>query len=918
MRAAGRSHRLPGQDARAAAVAGRREPVAASSRLTRAVAPRPRLNTRFNSADTGVVACVDWVSPTGGASSSSSSSSGAGGRGASRGRGALELVTAGDDGSLQRWVPGLDALEATGPAAEAGVAVTGMAWLGSGGRGGGGGGGGGAGTVVALACSDGTLRLFNALTGREEKQAAATSAGAAVCVAADADGAVLATGGEDGSVKVWSRAGMLRATVATADAPVFAVSWSAGADRILFASGRSLAIKSVAGDRAGKASVSWTAHDGPVLCADWSPVHSLVVSGGEDGKYKVWDSEGRALFASAALLHPVTSVAWSPRGESFAAGGFETLRLCDRAGWSLARQSLAASGVGSGKAAAAGEAAAGAGGSAARAGAAGAAAADGAAGADDASGGGGAAASDAVPFGSVLALSWSPDGTALAVGGAAGRVVVAQPLGRRVSEGGLFAEHSAPREVRVVDASDGTTESLELRDRVTHLSLAYGRLVVCTETQCCVYDAAKRSWATPHVTDLRSPATLLLQGARHILVADAGGSLALLGEDGRPASTAFSAAVARGLGATAARAAACADDASLALAPDCVAVLDRADGRTVRVFETRSGRPVGVPYVHTVAVRQVALSQFTPGLAERRLAIVDSAGDLWVTPVLVHEPEKLASMVESAAWCDAADALLACADGRRVLWHCPSAVWVDRDLCEAAREDVAAPAFGRIPRVLSYRGSRCVVRRGDGAAVHASVSVNTPLLYGLVRGSRWEHAVRLCRQAKERPLWAALAAMALNASQLDTAEIALASLGMADKLAFVLHVRDVPSEEGRAAEMALFRRCPDEAEAILMQASPPLVYRAVKLNVRLFRWERALALAREHDASSGKGGLTELVVAARQRLLDALGREETIASFQSAAQAVGTVDEARVRATKDRERSAEQSAVAGGAYGGSA
>lgn len=52
-----------------------------------------------------------------------------------------------------------------------------------------------------------------------------------------------------------------------------------------------------------------------------------------------------------------------------------------------------------------------------------------------------------------------------------------------------------------------------------------------------------------------------------------------------------------------------------------------------------------------------------------------------------------------------------------------------------------------------------------------------------------------------------------------------------DKLEFVQHVLQVSSEEGRNAELALYRRSPDEAEAILLQASPPLIYRAIKLNV---------------------------------------------------------------------------------------
>ena len=44
---------------------------------------------------------------------------------------------------------------------------------------------------------------------------------------------------------------------------------------------------------------------------------------------------------------------------------------------------------------------------------------------------------------------------------------------------------------------------------------------------------------------------------------------------------------------------------------------------------------------------------------------------------------------------------------------------------------------------------------------------------------------------------------------------------------FIQRIKDIPSEEGRQAEMALYRRAPDEAERVLLQATPPLVYRAI-------------------------------------------------------------------------------------------
>jgi intraflagellar transport protein 80 len=56
------------------------------------------------------------------------------------------------------------------------------------------------------------------------------------------------------------------------------------------------------------------------------------------------------------------------------------------------------------------------------------------------------------------------------------------------------------------------------------------------------------------------------------------------------------------------------------------------------------------------------------------------------------------------------------------------------------------------------------------------------------------------------------------------------------KVEYLQYIKSIPSDEGRNAELAVFRRCPDEAEKILLQAKPPLVYRAIKLNIRLHRF----------------------------------------------------------------------------------
>jgi len=39
----------------------------------------------------------------------------------------------------------------------------------------------------------------------------------------------------------------------------------------------------------GNKQISWKAHDGVVLGVDWNPGNNIIVSCGEDCKYRVWD-----------------------------------------------------------------------------------------------------------------------------------------------------------------------------------------------------------------------------------------------------------------------------------------------------------------------------------------------------------------------------------------------------------------------------------------------------------------------------------------------------------------------------------------------------------------------------------------------------------------------------------------------------
>ncbi len=89
---------------------------------------------------------------------------------------------------------------------------------------------------------------------------------------------------------------MLRSSLAQYDTPVYCVVWAADSDQLCFSTGSSIVVRST---QSSAKQQSWRAHEGVVLRVDWSPINHMIVSGGEDCKYKV----SRAAHLSAPFLH---------------------------------------------------------------------------------------------------------------------------------------------------------------------------------------------------------------------------------------------------------------------------------------------------------------------------------------------------------------------------------------------------------------------------------------------------------------------------------------------------------------------------------------------------------------------------------------------------------------------------------------
>jgi intraflagellar transport protein 80 len=480
----------------------------------------------------------------------------------------------------------------------------------------------------------------------------------------------------------------------------------------------------------------------------------------------------------------------------------------------------------------------------------------------------------------------------MAGAGGNGAVVFGQLVQRQLQWNNVEVTLVEPDKVRVQDVFNETMEELDFRDRVLEMSLGFGHLILATATQCHVYNV--NNWNTPHIFDLRNPVNVIVQSSTHFVTIDNFVGVQVYTYEGR----------AKGNPRAAGLRAEFLNHKTVSLSSDTIAILDKSEGKTIRLFDVETGRPLSATITHQLEVVELAISQYAKG-PDRKVCFLDRARDMYVTPVSKVAPYKLHTQVDSMAWNDQSDMLMAIADSKVRSWYFPAAIFVDRDLLTLASDETDGHEFGKIPEIVSFFGSRAQVRRADGAVLTASVSPYPAMLYEFVGNSHWEEAVRLCRFVKQNTLWACLAAMSLHGRHLETAEIALAAIQEVDKLQYIMYIQTIPSQEGRNAELALYRKDAHEAEMILLQAQPPLVYRAIKLNIRLFRWHRALELAVSNKTH------VDTVLSYRQKYLKNFCKEETDPKFKKYAGEIA-IDNEAISAKKAAEKEAEAERAGGG------
>lgn len=218
-----------------------------------------------------------------------------------------------------------------------------------------------------------------------------------------------------------------------------------------------------------------------MLAVDWNPANNLIISAGEDCKYRVWDQFGRQLYNSLPYDHVITSVKWAPNGEVFAVGAYEMLRLCDKSGWTHSF--------------------------------------------------------DKPQCGSLLDLSWTNDGTVVSGAGGNGGVAFGYIVDRKLNWSNIEAVLDEDDKISVSDYVHQMEKTLDYSDRVVNMSISFGHMVVCTTSVCNIYNISQKNWSTPFTLDVRDTVNLIVQGAKYFALIDASQNFNVYNYEGKLVSS---------------------------------------------------------------------------------------------------------------------------------------------------------------------------------------------------------------------------------------------------------------------------------------------------------------------------------------------------------------------------------------------
>ncbi|KAL5111883.1 hypothetical protein TcWFU_004006 [Taenia crassiceps] len=465
---------------------------------------------------------------------------------------------------------------------------------------------------------------------------------------------------------------MLRLTLVQKNLSVYALAWGPKSEQIVHTSGKQLTIRTI---RSNTASLTWVAHDGLVLKVDWNPVNDLLVSGGEDCKYKVWDSFGRPLFSSQVHKYPICSLAWKPTGDQFVVGSYDFLQLCDKLGWSQNIQKM--------------------------------------------------------KTGSILDLAWSPNGANLTAVSTNGRVIFAYPVERRLEWAGFEVVLTSTSSISVTKVCDDSVESLQLCQPILFFSLAYGNLIALTVNQCYIYSV--KNFNTPVIVDLKDAIISLMVQSQDVFMLVDWGTLLVYAYSGRLISSVKNGSVRTDLvypGCIALSN----DTIATKDSEDekAIHLFEVNSGRPIGdgkpIIHAADVMTLGLNQKESAAERRLGVLDINKDLFIYQVRFYGRS-----RPII-----KLGSLVSSFMWSETQNFLAAIKHEKLSVWYYPAVSFIDKELLNlTVEEQNVMEGGGKYCTLNSFNNNHVTIRRPEGTIVSSSISPYPALICDLASKNKW-------------------------------------------------------------------------------------------------------------------------------------------------------------------------------------
>ncbi|OHT10834.1 hypothetical protein TRFO_19821 [Tritrichomonas foetus] len=677
--------------------------------------------------------------------------------------------------------------------------------------------------TFVIGCSDGNFHVCST-NWRVEKTVSAHKGGV-TCIKMNPDGSSIATGGEDGILKIWSRNGIHRSNLASCGSVITSINWDCTGKYVMFTHGGMITVRSASFKQD---QTQFRAHRRLITCSDWDRATNEIISGGEDRHARIYDTDGRLLAESPQYEYAVSNVAFISHQKLCLIGTANRLYLTDNRLRPLC----------------------------------------------------------SAPIQSGSAMCASYDVPKILVGGndTCNLITV---VGKKVVYKDVEVVSENPKSITVYDLKNGISEILQFQDSIVDFYLNFNNLIVTTAQKIYIYKSGQ--WTTPVVVDIKEPPRVIAQSQTMFILISLSG-VQIIGYDGRTISRINDTRVKWDL----------LSQDSVAVSPAIFAAINPDGRKHIFAFSTSTGQMItSEPLNHASEIKCIRTNQATTQ-TKARFGFVNANGDLTVCRFVASNPrlppsietEKIANFVDDFVWHSSHDIILARSGEKLTCYSCPSAAFFTPELMPMLKNELRM--LFDAAEIKSFDGIHIFAKAKDGALCCSSVSPFLIMIYEAVEMHRnWKVVLQICRASNDQNLWAVCAACAVQAGDIDAAQEAYAALSLIDRVMFLGKVKKMKSPAAKNAMIAVLQGRASEAEDILIQGG--CIFRAIKMNISMHRWEKALALAKRTNK------FQEVVAAYRTKYIKDMGIKETIQDFIT----LGEVEFDSVKEIIQKEKAAE-------------